>query len=282
MDGYSFTDRVRAALARARDEASRLGHPYVAPEHILLGITHNVDGTAFAVLKALRVGPSMIEQEVMRRVKRGEALGDQDLPYTSRAKKVLELAMREARDLGHAWVGSEHILLALIHEHESIAAQTLAALGVALDETRAEVRRLTGENTVATGSEWLSELGSLTRQLADILADVKSPGTPEDILLAVLSDNGGARHVLEVQGVHMVALSEEIDARDAGVRSLTSIRELVAAAKSEQQFLGDCALASHHFLLAYLALRPAHGYRALSERGVTHASVRALAEKIFG
>jgi hypothetical protein len=80
----------------------------------------------------------------------------------------------------------------------------------------------------------------------------------------------------------MVALSDEIDARDAGGRAGTSVRELLTAAKSERQFLGDCALASHHILLAYLALRPAHGYRALSERGVTHASVRALAEKIFG
>ena len=89
--------------------------------------------------------------------------------------------------------------------------------------------------------------------------------------------------MLEFSGVDVVALSDEIDARDPGVTGgPTSIRELLSAAVTEQRFLGDCALASHHILLAYLALRPAHGYRALSDHGVTHASVRTLAENLFG
>jgi ATP-dependent Clp protease ATP-binding subunit ClpA len=280
MDGYGFTEGVRHTLARARHEAAGLGHSHVGCEHVLLGLVHTIDGVAAAALKKCQVDPSTVEREVLRRVERGAApTGDPDLPYTSRAKKVIELSMAAARDLGHEYVGQEHILLGLIREGQSIAAQSLAALGVTLDGTVGEIRRLLGE---ATGSEWVSELGALTRQLADSISDLSSPRTPEDILLAILADNGGARHILEVLGVDMVALSDEIDARDAGGRAGTSVRELLTAAKSERQFLGDCALASHHILLAYLALRPAHGYRALSERGVTHASVRALAEKIFG
>ncbi|HTA74503.1 MAG TPA: Clp protease N-terminal domain-containing protein [Gemmatimonadaceae bacterium] len=280
MDGYGFTEGVRHTLARARHEAAGLGHTHVGCEHVLLGLLHTIDGVAAAALKKCQVDPSTVEREVLRRVERGAApTGDPDLPYTSRAKKVIELSMAAARDLGHQYVGQEHILLGLIREGQSIAAQSLAALGVTLDGTVSEIRRLLGE---ATGSEWVSELGALTRQLAGSTSDLSSPRTPEDILLAILADNGGARHILEVLGVDMVALSDEIDARDAGGRAGTSVRELLTAAKSERQFLGDCALASHHILLAYLALRPAHGYRALSERGVTHASVRALAEQIFG
>jgi ATP-dependent Clp protease ATP-binding subunit ClpA len=274
MLGYTFTERVRHTLARARHEAANLGHPYVGCEHVLLGLSITIDGVAAAALKKFQIDPSMVEREVLRRVERGPALtGEPDLPYSSRAKKVLELSMAAARDLGHGYVGQEHILLGLIREGESIAAQSLAALGVDLEGAISEIRRLLGEDVAATGSEWVSELGPLTRQLADSLADVRDPRAPDELLLVVVDDDCGARHLLEVSGVDIDVLKREIaDGMKGGKR--TSIRELLTAAKSEQQFLGDCALASHHILLAYLALRPAHGYRALSERGVTHASVR--------
>jgi ATP-dependent Clp protease ATP-binding subunit ClpA len=281
MDGYLFTDGVRLALNKARDEASALGHPYVGCEHVLLGLVLTIDDFTAATLKKFRVDPSTIEREVLRRVERGAPMGDQDLPYTSRTKKVLELSMAAARDLGHGYVGQEHILLGLIHEGHSIAAQSLAALGVDLDGTLDEIRRLLGEDVAATGSEWISELGPLTRQLADTLADLNDPRMPEEFLLVVAADDCGAHHLLEVSGVDLNALKREIAESMKGAKR-GSVPDLLTAAKSEQQFLGDCALASHHILLAYLALRPAHGYRALSERGVTHASVRALAEKIFG
>jgi ATP-dependent Clp protease ATP-binding subunit ClpA len=282
MQGYLFTEGVRHTLARARHEAANLGHPYVGCEHVLLGLLITIDGVAAAALKKFQIDPSTVEREVLRRVERGSApTGDQDLPYSSRAKKVLELSMAAARDLGHAYVGQEHILLGLIREGQSIAAESLAALGVDLEGAVSEIRRLLGEDVAATGSEWVSELGAVTRQLADSLADVKDPRAPEEILLVVVVDDCGARHLLEVSGVDIDALKGEIAESMKGARR-TSVRELLTAAKSEQQFLGDCALASHHFLLAYLALRPAHGLRALSNRGVTHGSVRALAEKIFG
>jgi ATP-dependent Clp protease ATP-binding subunit ClpA len=281
MQGYVFTEGVRHTLARALHEAADLGQPSVGCEHVLLGLVRTMEGVTAAALKKFQVDASTVEREVLRRVERGSPspIGNKGLPFSSCAKTAIELSMAAARDLGSEYLGQEHILLGLIREGQSNAAQSLAALGVTFDGTVSEIRRLLGE---ATGSEWVSELGALTRQLADSLSDLTSPRTPEDILLAILADNGGARHVLEVLGVDMVALSDEIDAREAGGRAGTSVRELLTAAKSEQQFLGDCALASHHILLAYLALRPAHGYRTLSERGVTHASVRALAEKIFG
>jgi ATP-dependent Clp protease ATP-binding subunit ClpA len=281
MQGYSFTEAVRHTLARARHEAAGLGHPYVGCEHLLLGLVLTIDGVAAGALKKVQVDPSAVEREVLLRVGRSTASPTEDLPYTSRAKKVLELSMATARDLGHGYVGQEHILLGLIHEGQSIAAQSLAALGVDFEGTLNEIRRLLGEDVAATGSEWVTELGALTRQLADSLADVKDPRTPEDLLLVVIANECGARHALEISGVDLENLDREIAQTSKAVKR-ASVRELLAAAKNEQRFLGDCALASHHLLLAYLALSPAHGYRALSERGVTHASVRALAEKIFG
>ncbi len=150
MLGYTFTERVRHTLARARHEAANLGHPYVGCEHVLLGLLITIDGVAAAALKKFQIDPSMVEREVLRRVERGPALtGEPDLPYSSRAKKVLELSMAAARDLGHGYVGQEHILLGLIREGESIAAHSLAALGVDLEGAISEIRRLLGEDVAA-------------------------------------------------------------------------------------------------------------------------------------
>lgn len=281
MQGYNFTEGVRLALARARQEAGHLGHPYVGCEDLLLGLLLTIEGTAAGVLRKFQVDPSTVEREVLRRVKRDAPTDDPALPFSARAKKVIELSMAAARDLGHAYVGQEHLLTALLREGQSDAAAALVALGITVDGTVNEIRRLLGEDISAKGLEWVSELGTLTRQLADSLADAHDPRTPEDLLLLVVSDDGGARHVLEVSGVDLEEFKRDISQTGKTVKR-ASVRELLEAAKSEQKFLGDCALASHHILLAYLALSGAHGYRALSERGVTHASVRALAEKIFG
>ena len=288
MEGYGFTMPVRMTLAQAREEAANLNHEYVGPEHILLGLLRHLDGVAAGVLTKFQVEPAAVEGEIVQLVKRGRGpKGGPNLPYTSRAKKVLELAMVEARNLRHSYVGTEHLLIALIVEETSVAAQVLDELGVTLKGARLETLRLLGQSEVVTGDTewpaWLTGVGPLTRQLTDLMADVKGARTPEDLLQAIIADVGGARHVLEFSGVDIVALSDEIDSRHPGASGApTSIRELLSAALTEQRFLGDCALASHHILLAYLALRPAHGYRTLTDRGVTHASVRTLAENIFG
>ena len=280
MRGYDFTPAVRQSLNRALTEAGQLGHEYVGPEHMLLGMLLTLDDVAAGVLKKFRLDPSAVERELTRRLKRGDAVVDRsDLLYTSRAKKVLELSMSEARQMGHSYVGNEHLLLGLVGEGRSHAAETLVALGVTLDGARTEIQRLLGEDVVATGHEWLAELGIMTRQLADSLEDANTPRVPEDLLLMVVSSQCGARHLLELSGVDIEALRLEILGNFEGRQGVLA---LLKAAKGEQKFLEGCALASHHILLAYLALRPAHGFRALSERGVTHASVRALAEKIFG
>ncbi len=153
MNGYNFTDRVRKVLQMAREEAARLHHEYVGTEHILLGLIREGEGVAAAVLTNLNVDLEDIQQKIEETVKKGKAPAPEgpDLPYTSRAKKVLELAMSEARELNHSYVGTEHLLLGLLREEKGIAAQVLSDAGVNLEQARAETLRLLGSDMPAGG-----------------------------------------------------------------------------------------------------------------------------------
>ncbi|MGI8617576.1 MAG: ATP-dependent Clp protease ATP-binding subunit [Gemmatimonadaceae bacterium] len=157
MNGYNFTERVRKVLAMAREEASRLHHEYVGTEHILLGLIREGEGVAATVLQNLNVDLDEIQQKIEETVKKGKAPQASDLPYTSRAKKVLELAMAEARDLSHSYVGTEHLLLGLLREEKGIAAQVLADAGINLDAARAETLRLLGTEMPQGGSATTAE-----------------------------------------------------------------------------------------------------------------------------
>jgi len=161
MNGYNFTERVRKVLAMAREEAARLHHEYVGTEHILLGLIREGEGVAAAVLQNLSVDLDEIQQKIEETVKKGKAAQatGPDLPYTSRAKKVLELAMAEARELNHSYVGTEHLLLGLLREEKGIAAQVLTDTGVNLEAARAETLRLLGNETPQASSGGTADKG---------------------------------------------------------------------------------------------------------------------------
>jgi len=146
MNGYNFTDRVRTVLQMAREEAARLHHEYVGTEHLLLGLIREGQGVAAAVLTNLNLDFEEIQQKIEGIVKTGK-VGSAvvpDLPYTSRAKKVLEFAMTEARELGASYVGTEHLLLGIYREGKGIAAQVLIHAGVSFEMVRGETLRLLG------------------------------------------------------------------------------------------------------------------------------------------
>jgi len=155
MNGYNFTERVRKVLAMAREEAARLHHEYVGTEHILLGLIREGEGVAATVLQNLSVELDDIQQKIEETVKKGKAgqTTGPDLPYTSRAKKVLELAMSEARELSHSYVGTEHLLLGLLREEKGIAAQVLTDAGVNLDAARTETLRILGTEMPQGGAQ---------------------------------------------------------------------------------------------------------------------------------
>ena len=153
MSGYNFTDRVRWVLQAAREEAARLRNAHVGTEHLLLALVRDRGGVAQRVLLSFQADLEGIRRAVESRIKQGEsAIGDrEELPYTSRAKKVLELAMSEARELNHRYVGTEHLLLGLLREEKGIAAQVLTAAGVTLERARAETLRILGDRASAAG-----------------------------------------------------------------------------------------------------------------------------------
>jgi ATP-dependent Clp protease ATP-binding subunit ClpC len=143
-----FTDRVRKVIYYARDEAARLQHDYIGTEHLLLGIVREGEGIAAKVLAKLELDFEQIQQAVENMVKStGGTLTIGEIPFTPRAKRVLELAIEEARLLGHNYVGTEHLLLGLIREGEGVAAQVLAELGVDRKRVREEVLKLLGPTT---------------------------------------------------------------------------------------------------------------------------------------
>jgi DNA-binding transcriptional regulator YhcF (GntR family) len=150
--GYNFTERVRSVLQLARTESVRLHHQYVGTEHILLGLILEGGGVATTVLWNLHVKSDQIQQQIEEMVKPGKATQatGPDLPYTSRAKKVLELAMSEARELHHSYVGTEHLLLGLLREEKGIAAQVLTKAGLTIENARAETLRLLGSEAERT------------------------------------------------------------------------------------------------------------------------------------
>jgi ATP-dependent Clp protease ATP-binding subunit ClpC len=153
MNGYNFTERVRKVLMLAREEAIALQHEYVGTEHILLGIIAEGGGVANASLDSLGVDQDRVRDEVLTTVKRGTTdygVSRVDLPYTSRAKKVLELAVQSARNLNHSYVGTEHLLLGLIREERGIAAQILLSCGVTPAKLQDDVIRLIGAESPTT------------------------------------------------------------------------------------------------------------------------------------
>ena len=138
-----FTDRARRVVVLAQEESRMLGHTHIGTEHLLLGLVHEGEGVAARALDSLDVTLDAVRQQVEELIGRGqEAPSSGHIPFTPRAKKVLELSLREALQLGDQYIGTEHILLGLLREGEGVAAQALVALGVDLNSVRQQVFQL--------------------------------------------------------------------------------------------------------------------------------------------
>jgi ATP-dependent Clp protease ATP-binding subunit ClpC len=139
-----FTERARQVVVLAQDEARALKHNYIGTEHILLGLLREEEGLAAPVLESLGVTVEEVRAQVARLVGQGEEVTTGQIPFTPRAKKVLELGLREALSLGHNYIGTEHLLLALIRENEGVAARILLDFDADAEKTRNEIIRLGG------------------------------------------------------------------------------------------------------------------------------------------
>jgi prophage maintenance system killer protein len=139
-----FTDRARRVVVLAQEEARLLNHNYIGTEHLLLGLVHEGEGVAAKALRNLEVSLEEVRSSVEEIIGQGQQAPSGHIPFTPRAKKVLELSLREAMQLGHDYIGTEHILLGLVREGEGVAAQVLVKLGADLGRVRQQVVSLLG------------------------------------------------------------------------------------------------------------------------------------------
>ena len=158
-----FTDRARRVVVLAQEEARMLSHNYIGTEHILLGLIHEGEGVAAKALESLDISLEAVRAQVEEIIGQGQQAPSGHIPFTPRAKKVLELSLREALQLGHSYIGTEHILLGLIREGEGVAAQVLQKLGADLNRVRQQVIQLLsgfqGKESAAAGASSSSSGG---------------------------------------------------------------------------------------------------------------------------
>src|SRR5205085_5806980 len=147
-----FTERARKVLTLAQEEATRFNHNYIGTEHLLLGLIREGEGVAAKVLRNLGVELDKVRSEVEFIIGRGDRMIAGEIGLTPRAKKVIELAVDEARRLGHHYIGTEHLLLGLVREGEGIASAVLEKLGVNLDKVRTQTVQVLSQSQPAEGA----------------------------------------------------------------------------------------------------------------------------------
>lgn len=192
-----FTERAQKVLALAQEEAMRLGHNNIGTEHILLGLIREGEGIAAKALQALNLDMDKIQKEVETLIGKGTE-GTQNIHYTPRAKKVIELSMDEARKLGHTYVGTEHILLGLIREGEGVAARVLNNLGVSLNKARQQVLQLLGSNESSATNNQGAQTSSASTPTLDGLARDLTAAAREEALDPVIGRSKEIERVIQV------------------------------------------------------------------------------------
>ena len=167
-----FSERARRVLSLAQEEAQRFNHNYIGTEHILLGLVRETEGVAARVLSGLGVDLSKVRSAVEFIIGRGEKPAQGEIGLTPRAKKVVELAVDEARRMNHTYIGTEHLLIGLLREGEGVAAGVLESLGVTLEKVRTETHRILSNSSSSSGSSQSSRTGTRTPTLDQLGIDL--------------------------------------------------------------------------------------------------------------
>jgi ATP-dependent Clp protease ATP-binding subunit ClpC len=225
-----FTDRARQTVVLAQEEARLLSHNYIGTEHLLLGLLREGDGLAARSLRRLGIQLDRVRSDVEQIIGRGTEAPPGHIPFTPRSKKVLELALREALQLGHNYIGTEHILLGLVREGEGVAAQVLVRRGADLDRVRAtvlaEVKQVTtGGPTSRPRTPAAEDVVAAAQELAE-----SAPMGSHHLLEALArSEDSLAAKVLASLGVDPEAVAAKID--ELGIEGTTDVTPEEAAAR---------------------------------------------------
>jgi hypothetical protein len=218
-----FTDRARRSIVLAQEEARRLGHNYIGTEHVLLGLLGEESGVAARVAKGFGLTLAVGREDVLAIIGRGKGASSGHIPFTPRAKKCLELALREALQLGHDYIGTEHVLLGIVREGEGVGAQILRKHAASLSEVRAAVVDQLRGDTTETYRRLLGRLGG--RRTAPVRLQPE-PQPPEvrttpaaDISLAAAARLAGAGPL----GSHHLLAATLDDPNTAAARALLAL-----------------------------------------------------------
>jgi hypothetical protein len=205
-----FTDRARRVVVLAQEEARLLNHNYIGTEHLLLGLVHEGEGVAAQALTQLGVSLEAVRAEVEEVIGQGQSPPTGHIPFTPRAKKVLELSLREALELGHNYIGTEHILLGLLREGQGVGAQVLIKLGAGRDQVRQVVVQLLSgyAGGVPPGGGPVGQLRLSQRSAAAMVAG--GPGVYQDEPAELVRVVPLAREVFRGLGLRIVLISLEI------------------------------------------------------------------------
>ena len=244
-----FTDRARQTVVLAQEEARRLGHNYIGTEHLLLGLLREGEGVAAQAIGRMGISLADVRSDVVRIIGELSEAPSGHIPFTPRSKKVLELSLREAMQLGHNYIGTEHILLGLVREGEGVAAQVLVARGADLKRVRATVleelqnitpgSRASGPRRTPGGEEALSN--------AQQLAGSSAVGSHHLLEALARSEDSLASKVLISLGVDADTLAAKID--ELGIEGTSDVTpEESAARQMELRVEAD---------VAYVVLRDA-------------------------
>jgi ATP-dependent Clp protease ATP-binding subunit ClpC len=222
-----FTERARHVVVLAQEEAPTLRHNYIGTEHVLLGLLREEEGMAARALESLEITVERVRGQVVRIVGSGEEVTSGQIPFTPRAKKVLELALSESLSLGHNYIGTEHILLGLIAENDGVAVRVLHDLGADAEKIRNEVIRMLSSpeararaaraevTSVSTAASFHVNPSATVRRLlmsgaARALDDGRSEIEVADLLLALTRDEATSR-LLTSLGVDVTAVRDTLE-----------------------------------------------------------------------
>ena len=214
-----FTQRARQVILQAQDEAGKLNSRHVGTEHLLLGLVRETDGSGARVLQQMGVGPEQVRAAVLTAISPTDDASPGEPKLTPMAKRVLELGAEEALLLRHNYIGTEHLLLALLHEKESISATVLCALGLNLEDARAQVLEFLDANEGLAAREPVTRRGGASDEFLEILQSAaqirrnrgsKSSKSIEvkDVLLAICQSESA--QILREAGVDVEALSAHL------------------------------------------------------------------------
>ena len=234
-----FTDRARASVVLAQEEARLLNHSYIGTEHLLLGLLREGEGVGGRVLAEMGVRLDSVRADVEEIIGHGEERPPPDIPFTPRAKKVLELSLREALQLGHNYIGTEHILLGIVREGEGVAAQVLAKYGaISLDAVRGHVVAALATTVTSPARQPRTPATQDVLKAAEQLAGGAPLGSHHLLVSLIQAEGSMAARALTELGVDPEALQSKL--AELRVEETTDITpEQAAARQMELRVEGD-------------------------------------------